>query len=448
MGYMSEKKPSKKKKSSSVRHTRAIQRDRSKRPIINAPDEPVAQRLHDIIHPAMLSQVAHFHQQGLRERTLTLPIMMAFVLSLIWRQIGSISELARLVKTEGLLWSEPMKVSQQALSQRLSSLPAELFNQVLQTVLPELDHRWSMRQRPLPPELAWAQQNYKRVVCADGSTLDALIRKMGLLKDMETNPLAGKMTALLHVCSRLPLQIWYEANPQAHDQRFFPQIQAVLERGTLLILDMGYINFQVFTQFTEQDITFLTRPKNNLSYEVDQVLHRSATVHDRVVWIGKDDTRQQVRLIEVLYQGKWYRYLTNELDPHQLPTEYAVVLYWQRWRIEDAYNLVKRLLGLAYFWSGSQNAVELQLWSTWLLYGALVDLTDDVAQALNRPFGAISMEMVYRSLYYFTKAHERGETDDLITYLADNAKLLGIVKRKPPSSQLAKLADLTIVSDP
>lgn len=443
-----EKKPKKKKKASSVRQTRAVQRDRSKRPIVDAPDEQVAERLHEIIHPATLSQVAHFHQQGLRERTLTLPIMMAFLLSLIWRQIGGVSDLVRLVKTEALLWAEPIKVSQQALSQRLSSLPAGLFGQVLTAVLPGLHDRWLIRERPLPPELAWAQQRYTRVVSADGSTLDALMRKIGLLKDLEHHPLAGKMTALLDVCTRLPVQIWYGSNPQAHDQSFWPQLQSALERGMLLILDLGYTNFLVFRQFTEQGITFLTRAKKNLSYEVDRVLHRSAAVHDRVVWIGQDDTRQRVRLIEVLSKGKWYRYLTNELDPLQLPLVYAVALYWQRWRIEDAYNVVKRLLGLAYFWSGSQNAVELQLWSTWLLYGVLVDLTDDVAEALNRPFAAISMEMVYRSLYYFAKAHQRGEADDLVTYLAENTKLLGIVKRKPPSGKLAALADLTTASDP
>ena len=79
-------------------------------------------------------------------------------------------------------------------------------------------------------------------------------------------------------------------------------------------------------------------------------------------------------------------------------------------------------------------------------YGALVDLTDDVSEALHRPFAAISIEMVYRSLYYFTKAHERGETDDLVTYLVANTKLLGIVKRKPPPSKLDALFDLTTVS--
>lgn len=443
-----EKTGNKKRKASSVRHTRAVQRDRSKRPIVAPPAEQVEQRLHEIIQPATLSQVAYFHQKGLRERTLTLPVMVAFVLSLIWRQIGGVSELARLVKSEALLWAEPVKVSQQALSQRLSTLPAVLFHQILLAVLPTLYGRWTTRQRPLPPELAWAQERYTRVVSADGSTLDALIRKMGLLKELENNPLAGKMTVLLDVCSRLPLQIWYTSNSQAHDQSFWPQLQSALQGGMLLIMDLGYTNFTLFRHLTQTGITFLTRAKSNLSYAVDRELHRSAAVHDRVVWIGKDDTRQQVRLIEVLYKGKWYRYLTNELDPLQLPMAYAVALYWQRWRIEDAYNVVKRLLGLAYFWNGSQNAVELQLWATWLLYGVLVDLTDAVAEALNRPFSAISIEMVYRSLYYFTQAHARGETDDLVTYLVDNTPLLGIVKRKPPSSKLSALFDLTAVSDP
>jgi 4-hydroxybutyryl-CoA dehydratase/vinylacetyl-CoA-Delta-isomerase len=52
----------------------------------------------------------------------------------------------------------------------------------------------------------------------------------------------------------------------------------------------------------------------------------------------------------------------------------VVALYWQRWRIEDAYAIVKRLLGLAYFHCAAPNAVQLQLWATWMLYGVLVDL--------------------------------------------------------------------------
>jgi len=437
------------KKPSSVRHTRAIQRDRSKRPNVAPPDEQIAARLTEIIHPATLAQVAFFHDLGLRERVLNLPVMVALVLSMVWRQIGEVSELAKMLRTEGLLWAEPRRVSQQALSERFRTFPATLFLRVLLTVLPLMEVRWQSRQRPQPPEVAWAQERYTEVLIQDGSTLDALLRKVGLLREAETNPLAGRMTALLDLCSRLPRHIWYEEDAQAHDQRFWPRVLEVLKAGSLLLFDLGYTNFAIYVQLTASQITFITRAKKNLAYEVERYLQRTAQVHEALVWIGKGDDRQLVRLIQVLYKGKWYRYLTNELDTERLPAPYVVALYWQRWRIEDAYNIVKRLLGLAYFWVGSQNGVELQLWATWLLYAVLVDLTDAVAERLNRPFAALSMEMVYRSLYYFATAYHRGETTDPIAYLADNATWLGVLKRKRKHrpSPLALLG-LTDSSDP
>jgi hypothetical protein len=418
------------RKASSVRHTRAIQRDRAKHPVATPSDEQIQARLTEIVHPATLAQVNYFHHLGLRERTLGLVVMVALVLEMIWRQISGVSEMVRIIQTEAVLWSSPKKVSQQALSQRLTSLPAEMFLKVLLAVLPIMQQRWAERERPLPSEIAWAQQHYTQVEAVDGSTLDALIRKIGLLKDLPQNPLAGKITGLLNLCSRLPTQLWYEADPKTHDQRFWPQILSALKAGSLLIFDLGYTNFAVFAQLTLARVTFITRAKSNLVYSLERSLVQSAAVRDCLVWIGSEDQRQLVRLVEVLYRGKWYRYLSNELDADRLPTAYLVALYWQRWRIEDAYNIVKRLLGLAYFWCGAQNAVEMQVWATWLLYAVLIDLSDAVAEALHQPFAAISIEMVYRSLYFFTQAHHRGETDDVVSYYAANAKLLGILKRK------------------
>ena len=437
------------KKSSSVRHTRAIQRDRSKRPLAAPPDEQISQRLTEMVHPATLAQVAHYHDLGLRERVLNLPVMVALVLSMIWRQVAGVNELVRLLRAEGLLWATPQRISQQAVSERLRTLPAELFLRLLLAILPQLQERWQVRQRPLPLEIAWAQRHYRQVLIHDGSTLDALLRKVGLLRAADTQPLAGRMTALLDLASRLPRQVWYEEDAQANDQRFWPQLLAALTAGSLVIFDLGYTNFMVFAQLAAAQVTWLTRAKSNLAYEVERHLQRTAAVHESLVWIGQGAERQLVRLISVLYQGTWYRYLTNELDTERLPAPYAVALYWQRWRIEDAYAVVKRLLGLAYFWVGAQNGVVLQLWATWLLYAILVDLTDAVAEALNRPFAALSLEMVYRSLYFFTQAHHRGEATDPVAYLAQNADWLGILKRKrprPPSP--LSLFDLTNVSDP
>ena len=91
---MSEKKQ---RKTSSVRHTRAIQRDHTKHSITAPSAEQIQERLTEIVHPATLAQMDYFHSLGLRERTLSLVLMVAFVLEMIWRQISGVNELARLI---------------------------------------------------------------------------------------------------------------------------------------------------------------------------------------------------------------------------------------------------------------------------------------------------------------------------------------------------------------
>ena len=441
-----------KPKKSSVRHTRAIQRDRAKRPNSAPPDQQIEARLTELIHPATYAQVATFHAMGLRERILTLPVMMAFVLSLIWRHLGSVSEATRVLQEEGLLWASPREVTQAAVEQRLRGLPPILFEGVLLDLLPRMLERWRSRKRPLAPALAWAERHFTAVVALDGSTLDGLLRKVGLLRDGEGPVLAGRMAALLDLLSQLPRQVWYEEDWHAHDQRFYERVLSSLTAGMLLIFDLGFLNYARFDQLTEQGVFFLTRTTSNLASRTERVLRAREDLRDRLVWVGsgaESCCHHLLRLVEVRYAGKWYRYLTNVVEPKLLPSEYVVALYWQRWRIEDAFNIAKRLLGLAYFWTGSLNGVQTQVWATWIIYAVLVDLTDAVAEALGKPFRAVSIEMVYRGLYHFTQAYHRGDADDVVTYLAAKAERLGILKRKRKKrSSPAELAYLTILEDP
>jgi hypothetical protein len=104
-------------------------------------------------------------------------------------------------------------------------------------------------------------------------------------------------------------------------------------------------------------------------------------------------------------------------------------LYRRRWRIEEAFHTVKRLLGLSYLWTGSINGVKLQVWATWLFYAVLVDLGDAVADELSLPFDRISLEMIFRGLYHFSFAYDKGKADDPIKYLAaPENQDLGVVK--------------------
>lgn len=79
--------------------------------------------------------------------------------------------------------------------------------------------------------------------------------------------------------------------------------------------------------------------------------------------------------------------------------------------------------------AGARNAVEMQLWATWILDAVLVDLTDAVAEELACLFDAISMEMVCRCLYFAVGATARNPTTGPVRYLAAKARALGIIKR-------------------
>src|SRR5262249_54155171 len=159
------------------------------------------------------------------------------------------------------------------------------------------------------PVIAWVSERYGPVLAVDGSTLDVLLRKVGLLRGAERPPLAGRMTALVDLATRLPRQIWYEEDPQANDQRCWPQIQGALPRGALLLYDLGYTNFTVFRKLTEAGVAWVTRAKSNLAYTVEQCLVQTSQVRDELVWIGSGADRQLVRLVQVLVGTTWRRYL-------------------------------------------------------------------------------------------------------------------------------------------
>jgi len=88
--------------------------------------------------------------------------------------------------------------------------------------------------------------------------------------------------------------------------------------------------------------------------------------------------------------------------------------------------VVKRLSGLSYFWTGSLHGSKLQVWATWLIYAVWGDLSDAVADAVQLPLERISMEIVWRGLYYFNDANHRGLAHDpveLCSFLVYGEKL-------------------------
>jgi hypothetical protein len=401
-------------------------------------------RLTDLISPATYALTDYYRRLGLRWRILSLPVMVALILTMIWRQVPAVSTLAQMMQRETLLWTPPVRASQQALSLRLRSLPATLFGEVFHTIIPLLVQRAAARTRPQPAVVERALQHFDRLWILDATTLEALFRKTGLLRDAPEIPLGGKLLALLDLPSKLPLHLWLDEQASANEKSFLDErVQSLLKAGTLLIVDLGFYAFPFFDWLTEHGLGFVTRARAVTAFHVQDVLVQSPLVRDRIISLGvyrSNPCTHPVRLVEVCIGGRWHAYLTNVLDCHILSTADVVDLYGRRWRVEEAFLLVKRLLGLAYLWTGAYNGIELQVWATWLLYGVLIDLSDAVAEELSVPLDWISVEMVYRGLYHFTVAYQHGHASDPVAYLAAPEQSdLGIVKRKRKHRERAKL---------
>jgi hypothetical protein len=376
------------------------------------PVEEIDRRLRAVLTPGLF---ARRRLAGgpvkLRDRLLTLPVMAVLVVSLVWRQVPSLSEALRVVAREGLWDFAPFVVSRQALSQRLRALPAQLFGQLYEEALGRL----RALRPPEPVAPGTVQARFAALWAADGSTLEALRRKLKDLRESQT-PLGGKMLAVVDLLTRRPQQTWYTPHPQANDKTFCAQLGAALPVGGLVVVDLGWFSFPFFDALTEAGKYFVTRLREKTAYQVVEVLGARARWRDEVIELGayrSNPCRHRVRRVSVLWGTTWYHYLTNVLDHQLLSAREVCELYRRRWRIEEAFLLTKRLLGLAYLWVGDRNGVEIQLYATWLFYAVLTDLCGQVAEALSQPLEKISVEMVFRSLYHFARALDLGENPKL-----------------------------------
>jgi Transposase DDE domain len=367
----------------------------------------------------------------LRARLLTLPVMVALVVSLVWRRLGAIAEVARVLAQDGLLWVAPLEVSEQAIAKRLDTLPASALAQVFAEVSARL-------QAQPPPELpggeSWApvRAHFARLAVVDGSTLEAVRKKTQTLQTQPGVVLAGRMMVMVEAFTHRPLWQRYTEDSAANDKRFAAEILAALPEDGLLVFDLGFFSFLWFDEFTAQQKFFVTRLRQKTAYRTTQVLSQGPYYRDELITVGlyrSNPCRHPLRLVSVLWQGQWYRYLTNVLAPHQLSTRQVCELYRRRWRIEDAFLVTKRVLDLAYLWKASANGIQLQLYATLLFYLVLLTVCQQVAQSLHEPLERISVEMVFRAFYHYSRALERGETVELVPYLAAHADLLGLVKR-------------------
>jgi len=251
------------------------------------PIEEIEKEIFSLLSPMSFKPMRLYEneqKQKFRDRILTLPMMMAIVVSLVYRQIPGLREVQRVLSQEGLLWVERMEVSAQAVSKRLRTLPIELFAQVFEQVMQRISTQ--PKNQAIPENWQPVCTRFTAIWIADGSTLEALRRKLKALQEQEKT-LAGKIMMVVEAFTHRPVTTWYTTNSKVNDKTWCTQLLERLPIGGLLIFDLGFFKFPWFDAFTEADKFFLTRLGEKTSYKVIRCLTDAPFYRDEIIAMGE-----------------------------------------------------------------------------------------------------------------------------------------------------------------
>ena len=213
------------------------------------------------------------------------------------------------------------------------------------------------------------------IVALDESTLDKLKRLTPDLQGLSNGSahlLAGKLAGLFDLRRQQWRCVQLRTDVLAACNTGVLMLLDGLPLGSLILADLGYFSFVWFDYLTEQGYYYISRLRTNGSYLIKHIYYQDEEHHvlDAVVWLGAHNTCKAghvVRLVQFELHGKLHRYITNVIDPLQLPMLELAQLYARRWDIELTFKLLKRDLGMHIWWAARQELVEIQLWIALIL---------------------------------------------------------------------------------
>ena len=182
--------------------------------------------------------------------------------------------------------------------------------------------------------------------------------------------------------------------------------QMPIPSGSCITFDMGYVDYEAWQKFADDDITYVTREKKKCRYKVletreipeqskdiivsDEVVELSWTrrwerpmteeelSHRRgrrpksgVVMVkekrsGKHKCRRITKWKDNKEEGT-ITFITNDFET---PADILCEVYRRRWQIETLFKRLKQNFPLKYFLGDNQNAIQIQIWVcliAWLL---------------------------------------------------------------------------------
>jgi transposase len=153
------------------------------------------------------------------------------------------------------------------------------------------------------------------------------------------------------------------------------EVCAGVRAGEIVVFDKAYVGYEHLYSLSERGVFWVTRAKENTSYDVvgQHSAPKGGIVRDVDIRLTDPKTSRKypgtMRLVEALVEVdcelRQMAFLTNNME--WAPSS-VCDLYRSRWGIEVFFKEVKQTLQIADFVGYNENAVRWQIWTALLVY--------------------------------------------------------------------------------
>ncbi len=204
-----------------------------------------------------------------------------------------------------------------------------------------------------------------KLLSLDATVIDLCLNLFPWAKFRQTKG-AVKLHLLLDHDGYLPTYAWIR-EAAVHEINIARLLE--LPADSVLALDMGYVDYRLYSAWTSRKIWFVTRTRCNVRYRVVErrppVQRRRILADDIITWTNfyaHKNCPQHLRRIVVWDQVKEEEIvlLTNHMD---FAASTIAAIYKDRWQIEIFFKTLKQNLKVKTFVGTSENALKVQIWT-------------------------------------------------------------------------------------
>lgn len=156
-----------------------------------------------------------------------------------------------------------------------------------------------------------------------------------------------------------------------HDKKFLTHLNP--SKGSMLVFDKAYNYYQQFAEWTEEEVFFVCRLKDNAKIIHRETLFEKPLVKNEVgvykvehihLNYRKNNSPCSLCLRLVYYQddqNRRFKFITNNWE---ITPEEVALIYKCRWSIELTFKKLKQNFQLHFFYSDTENGIKTQIWCT------------------------------------------------------------------------------------